>query len=266
MISTILPTFRLRRRRSASALGMWLLNGSSDGLAPGAQARSQRLESTRARKAPVALREVPAELVPPLRGRQPGGVVEASGVLGDRGCKHDVRLPSAQRAGALRSCRLAATRLPGAAERRRRRTRRQDARAAGRSRVACSARRRERDRARSGGPERRRRRSAQADRERDDRAATAAVETPSAGRRQRAPRGSVTARDSAPAACRGALPSASGRRPRSAGSPRTRAMCAPSRTCSNVDSSSSIRSDTQARDLSQAAGLIPLVTGVIASS
>src|SRR5438105_11811006 len=67
---------------------MWLLEGSRQDGTPGAQKRSQRLEFIGAQEPTVAPREVPGELVPSFRGRQPGGVVEASGVLRDWGRQH----------------------------------------------------------------------------------------------------------------------------------------------------------------------------------
>src|SRR5437763_15972739 len=81
LISTILPTF-------FSVLDMGLLKGSREDDAPGTQARSQPFESTQAQAAPVAPREVTQKPGSPLRSRQPGDVVEASGVLCDERCQH----------------------------------------------------------------------------------------------------------------------------------------------------------------------------------
>jgi len=71
-------------------LDMWLLKGSKEDEAPGAKPRSQRFESIEAENAKVALRDVPQELGPLFCRRQPGDVVEASGVLGDERRQHGV--------------------------------------------------------------------------------------------------------------------------------------------------------------------------------
>jgi len=71
---------------------MWLLKGSREDDAPGAEERSQRSESTAEHSRTVALRQVARELGPPFRRRQPGGVVEASGVLGDERRQHEPSL------------------------------------------------------------------------------------------------------------------------------------------------------------------------------